>query len=102
MVLMDYFKQGAIMRRYAIIRNLGEGFGSKTMEELSGAAAASNAVLAQIDGLQWDHSYITDTGTICIYLAESVEKIIEHSEQSGFPADEIIEVFSVIDPTTAN
>ena len=89
------------MKRYVIIRNMGEGFGNKTIEELRGGVEASNNALAKIDGIQWEHSYITSTGTVCIYLADSEEKILEHSKESGFPVEEIIEVFNIVDPTTA-
>lgn len=39
--------------------------------------------------------------TFCIYLAEKAEAIRKHSELSGFPANTIIEVTHVKDPTTA-
>ena len=88
-----------MMKRYVIERDL-PGVGAMSESELGGAAKTSNGALAQISGLQWEHSYVTADKTFCIYLAESEEHIRRHAEVSGFPATRITEVSGVIDPTT--
>ncbi|WP_299636378.1 DUF4242 domain-containing protein [uncultured Ruegeria sp.] len=88
------------MKRYVIERDL-PGVGSMSSEELCGASAKSNEALAQIPGVQWEHSYVAGDKTFCIYLAESEDAIHKHAELSGFPANTITEVTTIIDPTTA-
>jgi hypothetical protein len=44
---------------------------------------------------------VTGDKTFCIYMADDEAVIREHSRLSGFPADVITEVNSVIDPATA-
>ena len=87
------------MKRYVIERDIS-GVGALSDEELGGAAKTSNEALAQIDGVQWRHSYVTADKTFCIYLAESEAAIHEHARLSGFPATKISEVRCIIDPTT--
>jgi cell division inhibitor SulA len=36
-----------------------------------------------------------------VYLAPNAELIREHARRGGFPADRVLEVLSIIDPTTA-
>lgn len=47
----------------------------------------------------WLHSYVTEDHTCCIYLAKDEDVIRKHAERSGFPANRIIEVKRVIDPS---
>jgi hypothetical protein len=89
------------MKRYVIERNL-PGVGGMNREQLKGAAATSNAALAKLPGkVQWEHSYVVDDKTFCIYLAESEGAVQEHSRLSGFPANKVTEVRTIIDPMTA-
>jgi hypothetical protein len=88
-----------MMRRYVIERDL-PGVGGLQDAELGGAAKTSNAALAQIPGVQWEHSYVAGDKTFCIYLAEDEGKIHEHAAKSGFPASRVTEVGKIIDPTT--
>ena len=63
---------------------------------------APNEALAKLAGkVQWDHSYVVDDKTFCIYLAESEAAVQEHAKLSGFPANKVTEVKAVIDPMTA-
>ena len=89
------------MKRYVIERDL-PGVGGLKDAELGGAAKTSNAALAQIPGVQWEHSYVAGDKTFCIYLAESQEHIRQHAELSGIPLTRIIEISRIIDPLTAN
>lgn len=88
-----------MLKRYVIERDL-PGVGAMKNAELGGAAKVSNAALAQIPGVQWEHSYVAGDKTFCIYLAESEERIHEHAAKSGFPANKVTEVVTIIDPTT--
>ena len=88
-----------MLQRYVIERDL-PGVGGMRNEELGGAAKTSNAALAEIPGVQWEHSYVTGDKTFCVYLAENEERIHEHAAKSGFPASKVTEVVGMIDPTT--
>jgi hypothetical protein len=88
-----------MMKRYMIERDL-PGVGGLSDGQLGSAAQTSNAALAQIPGVQWEHSYVAGDKTFCVYLAESEDKIHEHAAKSGFPANKVTEIVSIIDPTT--
>jgi hypothetical protein len=89
------------MKRFVIERNL-PGVGSLGPAELKAAAAKSNEALAKLGGkVTWEHSYVVDDKTFCIYLADSVESVMEHARVSGFPANKVTEVRTVIEPLTA-
>ena len=90
------------MRRFVIEREIPK-VGSFEREQLKGAAAKSNEVLAKLSpDIQWEHSYVAGDKTFCIYLAKDEAVIRKHAEVSGFPANKITEVRKIIDPTTAN
>jgi hypothetical protein len=89
------------MKKYLIERSIPD-IGSMAPCELAGAAAKSNAAIAELfPAVQWVHSYVAGDRTFCIYLAESEETIRRHSEISGIPFDRISEIDKAIDPTTA-
>lgn len=88
------------MKRYLIEREM-PGVGGKTAAEICHAAAHSNSALAQLaPTVQWQHSYVAADRTFCIYLAENPEGVREHARLSGFPVSRIVEIGSIIDPTT--
>jgi hypothetical protein len=90
------------MKRYVIERDI-PGIGGMTVVELCGAARASNAAIAKLDNrVQWQHSYVADNKTFCVYLADSEDVIRRHAELSGIPIKSITEVQQIIDPLTAN
>lgn len=90
------------MRRYMIERELPD-VGSMERDELKGAAARSNAALAELaPDIQWVESYVADNKTFCVYLAKDEDAIRKHAEISGFPANKITEIRRTIDPTTAS
>ena len=89
------------MKRFVIERNL-PGVHNMATGELSEAAAKSNAAIAKFPGkLTWEHSYVVNDKTFCIYLADSEKTVLEHAKESGFPANRITEVRTVIEPLTA-
>jgi len=90
------------LKRYVIEREI-PNIGASSTKDLSGAAAASNAALAQLaPRVQWEHSYVAGDKTFCVFIAADEEAIREHAELSGFPATLVTEVKSVLDPTTAS
>lgn len=90
------------MKRFIIERDI-PGIGEFSVTELCGAARASNQALGSIGStIQWQHSYVADNKTFCVYLAESEDDILKHSELSGIPVSKITEVPQIIDPLTAN
>jgi Protein of unknown function (DUF4242) len=89
------------MKKYLIEREI-PGVHTLCGADLQGAAATSNAALAQLGPkVQWVQSFVTPDKTFCLYLAEDEEVVREHARISGFPANRISEVTGVIDPTTA-
>jgi len=90
------------MKRFVIERSL-PGVQNLAPGELSEAAAKSNAAIAQFGGkVTWEHSYVVKDKTFCIYLADSAETVMKHAEASGFPANKVTEVRTVIEPLTAS
>jgi len=89
------------MKRYIIEREI-PGVGGLNQEQRKGVAVQSNKALAALAGkAQWEQSYVADEKTFCVYLAEDEEAVREHAQISGFPANRIVEVSKVIDPSTA-
>jgi len=89
------------MPKYVIERDI-PGAGSMTAADLQGASAKSCSVLNGLgNDIQWIHSYVTDDKIYCVYTAPSAALIEEHARESGFPANRISEVKSMIDPTRA-
>jgi hypothetical protein len=92
----------AALKRYLIERDI-PGIGGMSIVELCGAARASNQAIEKIGKrVQWQHSYVADDKTFCIYLADSEDTIRRHAELGGFPANKITEIPQIIDPLTAN
>jgi hypothetical protein len=46
-------------------------------------------------------SYVTEDRMTCVYIAPNADWLREHARLGGFPADRILEVTAIIDPTTA-
>ena len=89
------------MPKYVIEREI-PGAGAMTDADLQGASAKSCSVLDGLgNDIQWIHSYVTDDKIYCVYTAPSAALIEEHARESGFPANRISEVKSMIDPTRA-
>ena len=80
--------------------------------EVPNAAALSPADLKEISqrscvalqqlgpSIQWIQSFVTEDKITCVYISPDAELIREHARLGGFPADRVLEVASVIDPTT--
>lgn len=88
------------MPMFVIEREL-PGAGSLTNNELKAISKTSNDVLATMgQRTQWQHSYVTGDKVYCVYLAEDADAIREHAVAGGFPANEVNQVATTIDPTT--
>jgi hypothetical protein len=89
------------MPKYVIERHI-PGCGNFSAEDLRGVAQKSNEVLnAMGPRIQWVHSYITGDTIFCVYIAPNEEMIREHATRGGFPANRIMEIKNIFDPTSA-
>jgi len=89
------------MPKYLIKREI-PGAGDMSPEDLQGASQKSCDVLRNLGpSIQWVQSYVTDNAIHCIYIAPNPEVIREHARTAGFPANDIMEIRAIIDPTTA-
>ena len=84
------------MPRYIIERTVGQ----MSREELAAAGRKSNEVLAQLNGVVWIKSYVSELeGKIyCEYDAPNPEAILEHARQAGLPVDRISQIALEISP----
>jgi hypothetical protein len=89
------------MPKFIIEREIPNA-GALSAEELQGIAIKSCSVLQELGpSIQWVHSYVTEDKITCVYIAPNAEIIREHAQKGGFPADRVLEVANVIDPTTS-
>ena len=89
------------MPRYLIEREIPNA-AALSAADLQGIAQRSCAVLQQLGpSIQWVQSYVTEDKITCVYIAPNAELVREHARLGGFPADRVLEVATIIDPTTA-
>jgi len=89
------------MPKFVIEREI-PGAGELSAQDLQGVSQKSCGVLREMGPqIQWVQSYVTDDKIYCVYLAPDEEAVREHARQGGFPANQVSQVRSVIDPTTA-
>ncbi len=89
------------MNRYVIERIIRESAG-RPRSSSAAISAKSNEALAKLaPRVQWIESFIAGDRTFCVYLATGEDMVRKHAEISGFPADRIIKIETIIDPTTA-
>lgn len=84
------------MPRYIIERNVP----GLTREALEAAAKRSDEVLADMPGVVWIRSYVSelDGKIYCEYDAPDEASIREHAGRAGLPVDHISEVAIEISP----
>ena len=89
------------MPKYIIEREIPNA-AALSAAELQSIAQRSCAVLQQLGpSIQWVQSYVTEDKITCVYIAPNAELIRDHARRGGFPANWVLEVAAVIDPTTA-
>ena len=89
------------MKKYLIERQI-PGAGKLSPAELKAISQQSCDVLGGIGpDIKWLHSYVTNDTIHCVYLAANEELIREHASKGGFPANNVMEVKTMIDPSTA-
>jgi hypothetical protein len=89
------------MPKYIIERNIA-GAGELSSQELQAISVQSCRVLGDMGpSIQWVQSFVTDDRIYCTYVAPNVEMVREHARRGGFPADRVMAIRAVIDPTTA-
>lgn len=77
--------------------------GTLTQADLKGASQKSCEVLKELgNGIEWLNSYVVDDKFYCVYRAENKELIKTHAEKGGFPCNRIMEIKSIIGPSTAS
>lgn len=89
------------MPKYIIEREI-PGAANLSAAELQAISQKSCGVLRELGPtIQWVQSYVTEDKITCVYIAPNAELIREHAKRGGFPADRVLEVTTIIDPTTA-
>ncbi len=90
------------MATYLIEREI-PGAGNLTNDQLKSISQTSCSVLKELGPeIQWLQSYVTGDKIYCVYKAPNPEMIMEHARLGGFPANLVSEVFTIIDPATAD
>lgn len=89
------------MPKFVVEREI-PGAGRMSAADLQAASRTSCAVLRGLGpDIQWVESFVTDDRVYCVYIAPDADLIRRHAELSGFPANRVSEIKSIIDPTTA-
>lgn len=91
------------MPKFVIERQI-PGIGKSSHDDLSGIAQKSNGVIHELNtagrDIQWVQSYVTGDKIFCVYNAPDADTIREHAMKGDFPANAVMKVSEVIDPTT--
>lgn len=88
------------MPKFVIEREI-QGAGALSERDLKAASQKSCRALRELPEVQWLQSYVTGDKLYCVYISPNEAQIQEHARISGFPANRISQVMSIIDPTTA-
>ena len=89
------------MPKYIVEREIPRA-GSLSPLELQSISRKSCGVLRDMGPqVQWVQSYVTMDKIFCVYIAPNEEAVREHALQGGFPANAVVEIKTMIDPTTA-
>jgi hypothetical protein len=90
------------MRKFMIEREM-PAIGSAEEGELKAIARISNKALRELGGrVKWLHSYVAAHKTYCVYLASDEATFERYTQMTGFPADKVVEITGMIDPSTAD
>ena len=89
------------MPKFVIERNIPQA-GGLSSQQLQAISQKSCGILRKMGPqIQWVESYVTDDKIYCVYVAPDEDAVRQHAQQSGFPANRISQICSMIDPTTA-
>ncbi len=89
------------MPKYIIERDF-PGSGKLSSQDLKTISKKSMGVLNEMGhDIQWVQSFVGDDKIYCEYIAANEKMVLEHAKLSGFPANRISKVATVIDPITA-
>ncbi len=89
------------MPKFVIEREI-PGAGKLTPADLHAISQKSCGVLNQMGPkIQWVQSFVTDDKIYCIYIAPDADTVRQHANAGGFPANSVVQVRAVIDPTTS-
>ena len=89
------------MPTYLIERQL-PGAGRMSPEQLRVISQKSCGVLSEMGpDIQWQHSYVSGDAIHCVYIAPNEDLVRQHAQKGGFPVTSVMQVASIIDPTTA-
>ncbi|HEX9083287.1 MAG TPA: DUF4242 domain-containing protein [Gemmatimonadaceae bacterium] len=89
------------MPKYIIEREIPNA-AALSAADLKAIAQRSCAALQQLGpSIQWVQSFVTEDKITCLYIAPNTDIVREHARLGGFPVDRVLEVATIIDPTTA-
>jgi hypothetical protein len=89
------------MPKYIVEREIPQA-GNLSPQELQSISRKSCGILRDMGPqIQWVQSYVTMDKIFCVYIAPNEDAVREHALQGGFPANAVVEVKAMIDPTTA-
>lgn len=89
------------MPKYIIEREIPKA-GNLSAGELQSISRKSCGILRDMGPqIQWVQSYVTADKIYCVYIAPNADAVRAHALQGGFPANTVVEVKTIIDPTTA-
>jgi hypothetical protein len=89
------------MPKFIIEREI-PGAGKLSDRDLKALSQKSCKVIKQLESqVQWVQSYVSADHIHCIYIAADEALLREHARLGGFPANRILQITSIIDPTTA-
>jgi hypothetical protein len=87
------------LKTYVILRR--SGWANPAELQVAAARSAQVGDDEMADDIRWIRSYVTSEpdgrlGTVCVYQGSSPEKVREHAERAGLPADDVIEVVDTV------
>ena len=89
------------MPKFIIEREI-PGSGQLTGAQLQAISQKSCSVLRTLGPqIPWLESYVTDNKVYCVYIAPDEATVRQHALQGGFPANSVVQVRTIIDPTTS-
>src|SRR2546428_7870842 len=89
------------MPKYIIERDIPNA-AALSDADLTAISQRSCAALRQLGpDIQRVQSFVTEDKITCVYISPNVELMRENARLGRFPADCVLEVATIIDPTTA-